>query len=419
MNKTPSCNDAFEQGAMIVPEAVERILQKTQCVAEYNKVHIRDALNRVVFHDILSPLDVPAHDNSAMDGYALSSTSLPVKESRSYKVVGTAYAGKPYEGDCQVDECVRIMTGAMMPQQTDSIVIQEQVNVIDADHVEIGEGHRKNQNVRFSGEDISQGQVVFSAGCKIKAADLGVLASLGINECSVYRKPRVSFFSTGDELKSIGETLDKGEIYDSNRYSLHGLLSNCHVDIIDMGVVRDDPAAIRQALLHAANCSDMVLTSGGVSVGEADYIKDILTEVGNMDFYKIAMKPGRPLTSGKINDTLFFGLPGNPVAVMVTFFQFVIPSLIKLSGMVYSPPLSFKASCLSNIRKSPGRREFQRAIANVDEQGHLQVELTGKQGSGILTSMSKANCFIVLPEGRGNVEPGDEVTVEFFKDYYR
>ena len=419
MNNIPSCNDAFEQGAMSVAEAVEHILQKTQSVAQINKLHIREALNRVISEDILSPLDVPAHDNSAMDGYAVASAHFPQSEPMNLKVVGTAYAGKPYEGSCGPGECVRIMTGAMMPPQTDSIVIQEQAKVIDSEYVEISPGHRKHQNVRFAGEDIKLGTAVFSRGRKIRAADLGVLASLGINECAVFRKPRVSFFSTGDELKSIGETLNKGEIYDSNRYSLYGLLSSCHVDIIDMGVIRDDPADIKQALLDAANGSDMVLTSGGVSVGEADYIKDILLDIGNMDFFKIAMKPGRPLTSGKINNTLFFGLPGNPVAVMVTFFQFVLPSLIKLSGMTYFRPLSFKARCQSKIRKNPGRREFQRAIADVDEDGNLEVQLTGKQGSGILTSMSMANCFIVLPEDSGNIEQGDIVTVEFFKDYYR
>jgi molybdopterin molybdotransferase len=418
MNNTSSCNDAFEQDAISVAEAVECILSKTQSVAQINKLHIREALNRVVSRDILSPQDVPAHDNSAMDGYAVASDSLPLSESMKYKVVGTAYAGRPFDGLCGDGECVRIMTGAMMPAHTDSIVIQEQVTVLDSGYVEINPGHRKHQNVRFSGEDIKQGAAVFSKGHKISAADLGVLASLGIAECCVFRKPRVSFFSTGDELRSIGETLNKGDIYDSNRYSLYGLLSGCHVDIIDMGVIKDDPVAIKQALLDAAGCSDMVLTSGGVSVGEADYIKDILVDIGRMDFFKIAMKPGRPLTSGEINDCLFFGLPGNPVAVMVTFYQFVLPSLVKLSGMTYERPLSFKAECQSKIRKSPGRCEFQRAVASVGEDGNLKVKLTGKQGSGILTSMSMANCFIVLPEDRGSIQEGDEVTVEFFRGYY-
>lgn len=417
MSNIPSCNDAFEKDAISVADAVERILQKTRAVGEYQRLHIREALNRVLFSDILSPMDVPAHDNSAMDGYALAIASLPQHKTKTFEVAGTAYAGTPYAGDCGPNECVRIMTGAMMPKNTDTIVIQEQVIVKDSASVEIGTGHRKHQNVRFSGEDIRAGTPVLAKGVTIKPADLGVLASLGINECSVYRKPRVSFFSTGDELKSIGDTLGKGEIYDSNRYSLFGLLSACNVEIIDMGVVKDDPVSIRQALLDAASCSDLVLTSGGVSVGEADYIKDILQEIGNMDFWKIAMKPGRPLTSGKIGDALFFGLPGNPVAVMVTFYQFVMPGLKKLCGMSRSNPLPFRAKCISAIRKNPGRCEFQRAIASVDEHGLLQVELTGKQGSGILTSMSRANCFIVLPEESGSVQPGDEVTLEFFEHY--
>ncbi|MBT4076537.1 MAG: molybdopterin molybdotransferase MoeA, partial [Gammaproteobacteria bacterium] len=291
------------------------------------------------------------------------------------------------------------------------------IQLLDSSSIEIGSGHKKNQNFRYAGEDIKSGSTVFAKGHAIKAADLGVLASLGINEIKVVRKPRVSFFSTGDELKSIGDTLVKGEIYDSNRYSLYGLLSDCDVDIIDMGAVIDDPDTIRQTLLSAAACSDVILTSGGVSVGEADYIKGVLQEIGNMDIWKIAMKPGRPLTFGQIDNSMFFGLPGNPVAVMVTFYQFVKPALNKIKGMPLKAPLSLKATSLSSIRKNPGRREFQRAIASTDENGNLQVALTGKQGSGILTSMSQANCFIVLTEKRGSVEQGDQVDIQFFELY--
>lgn len=418
MQKTASCNDSFEEGSITVAQAVNKILQSTTPVADFTKLNLRDCLNRTIFEDIKSPLEVPAYANSAMDGYAVSSNDLPQDAVKKFTVVGSAYAGRPYTGQSGNGQCVRIMTGAILPDNTDTIIIQEDVTQLENDIIEVGSGHRKNQNVRFAGEDIQLGSSVVSAGHVVGAADLGVLASLGLAECKVYRKPRVSFFSTGDELKSIGEALHKGEIYDSNRYSLYGLLSQCHVDIIDMGVIRDDPDSIRQTLLSAASCSDLILTSGGVSVGEADYIKGILDEIGNMDFWKIAMKPGRPLTFGKINNTLFFGLPGNPVAVMVTFYQFVLPCLNRLAGKLFKPPMQFTASSESFIRKNPGRREFQRAVAVNDENGSLKVRLTGKQGSGILSSMKNANSFIILPEDSGSVNEGDQVRVEFFKDYF-
>ena len=414
INIQPSCCDDVEAGAIRVDQAVTQLLAKTKSVTGFQCIPLRETLNRVLFEDIQSPIDVPAHDNSAMDGYALAHTDLPEDKAQAFKVAGTAFAGKPFDGSCQQGECIRIMTGAMLPAGTDSVVIQEQVNVTDNASVEIGTGHRKNQNVRFAGEDIKTGSTVLPKGHRVKAADLGVLASLGVNEIKVYRKPRVSFFSTGDELKSIGEALRKGDIYDSNRYSLFGLLSDCHVDLIDLGVVVDDPEKLRETLLTAADCSDMVLTSGGVSVGEADFIKDVLQQIGLMDFWKILMKPGRPLTVGTIGESLFLGLPGNPVAVMVTFHQFVKPSLQKLAGLNVQKPRLFKAHCVDNIRKNKGRCEFQRAIASNDEAGNLQVKLTGSQGSGVLTSMSRANCFIVLNEDRGSVAAGDEVTVQFF-----
>lgn len=410
----PSCNDAGDAAVITVSQAVKNLLIKTQPVQGFECIALRETLNRVLYEDILSPIDVPAHNNSAMDGYALSSDDLPVNGDKDFKVIGTAFAGRPFEGDCSAGECIRIMTGAMMPACVDSVVIQEHVNVNEDKTVTIGCGHKKNQNVRFLGEDVKTGSTVLAKGSRVKAADLGVFASLGINEIKVYRKPRVSFFSTGDELKSLGQVLEKGDIYDSNRYSLYGLLSDCYVDLIDLGVVADDPEKLRETLLIAANCSDMVLTSGGVSVGEADYIKDILQQVGTMDFWKIAMKPGRPLTVGTIENCMFLGLPGNPVAVMVTFHQFVQPCLQQLAGMNVTPARLLKATCIDNIRKQPGRSEFQRAIASSDELGNLQVKLTGRQGSGILTSMSLANCYIVLNEASSSINAGDEVTIQFF-----
>jgi len=415
----PSCNDPVEPGVLSVPVAVERLLQSAQPVSGFCRLPLRDALHRVVYEDVRSTMNVPGHDNSAMDGYALAFDQLPQEGYRAFRVIGTAYAGQPFEQAPGDGECVRIMTGAPLPPGVDCVVIQESARVVDEQQVELpGKGQKRGQNLRRAGEDIRKGATVFPRGHYLKPADLGVLASLGINELSVCRRPRVSFFSTGDELRSLGETLGKGDIYDSNRYSLHGLLRECDVELIDMGVVRDDPDALRQTLLEAAACSDLILTSGGVSVGEADYIKTVLEEIGRISFWKILMKPGRPLTFGHIGDALFCGLPGNPVAVMVTFYQFVVPLIKRLSGRDYRPPLGFEAICDSPIRKNPGRREFQRAIAEEDEQGRLHVRLTGRQGSGILTSMSRANCFIVLDERCGPVAEGDRVRVEFFDQYF-
>ncbi len=419
MKPQASCNDPVEPGVLSVADAVTRLLDHAEPVRAFEKLPLRDCLHRVVFEPVLSTMDVPGHDNSAMDGYALAFDQLPREGYRRFCVIGTAYAGQGFERAPDEGECIRIMTGAPLPPGVDCVVIQETARVLGDDEVELpGKGQKRHQNVRFAGEDIRNGAAVLSPGHYIKPADLGVLASLGINELKVYRRPRVSFFSTGDELKSLGETLEKGDIYDSNRYSLNGLLRECEVDLIDMGVVRDDPQALRRSLLDAADCSDLILTSGGVSVGEADYIKTVLEEIGRISFWKILMKPGRPLTFGHIGNALFCGLPGNPVAVMVTFYQFVVPLIRKLSGRAYRPPLAFDAICDSAIRKNPGRREFQRAIAETGADGQLHVRLTGKQGSGILTSMSQANCFIVLDEKQGAVAEGDPVRVEFFDQYF-
>ncbi len=413
----PSCNDPSEPDALTVDAAVDKIVADINPISAFEQLPIRDSLGRVLFADLHSPMDVPGHHNSAMDGYALAAEDLPESGRKSFEVVATVFAGQPFSGDLKKGQCLRIMTGAMLPDAVDTVVIQEDVQRIDETRVEIGAGHRKHQNIRFRGEDIRKDAVVLARGKTLRAADLGVLASLGVNEVQVFRKPHVSFFSTGDELKSLGETLDKGEIYDSNRYSLFGMLSDCKVEIFDLGVVRDDPQQLQKTLQQAAAHSDVVLTSGGVSVGDADYIKPILQQIGQMEFWKILMKPGRPLTFGKIDKALFFGLPGNPVAVMVTFYQFVLPALKRLQGSEQILPLQLPAVALDDIRKTPGRKEFQRAVATLNEQGVLQARLTGRQGSGILTSMSEANAFMVLPEQSGSIQKGDTVMVELFTNY--
>lgn len=407
-----SCADPQETTSLSVGQARLRITQLIKPVTSWQKCALRDALDRVLHSEITSPIQVPAYNNSAMDGYAIYGDDLsdsPV----NLKQVGTAFAGHPYHGDVQRGECVRIMTGAMMPKQCDTVVMQEHVEV-NQSMITLHGQHKKGQNVRFAGEDLTIGQTVLAEGHRITAADLGLIASLGIAEVTVKRKLRVAFFSTGDELRSIGETLEPGQIYDSNRYTLYGMLKKCDVDIIDMGVVADEKEALRDALTLASEQADVVITSGGVSVGDADYVKEMLDELGHVNFWKIAMKPGRPLAFGQVNDALFFGLPGNPVSVMVTFYQFVKPALAALSGQTEHISHLLRVNCVSAIKKRAGRFEFQRGILVNNNNGELEVKTTGEQGSGILRSMSSANCFILLDEHCDGIEPNTRVTVQPF-----
>lgn len=408
----PSCADPSEPNTLSVTAARERIARLLTPVSTWEKRHLRDALDKVLDQAITSPINVPAYNNSAMDGYAIFADDIQA-DSFTVKQVGTAFAGQAFTGEVKRGECVRIMTGAMMPTECDTVVMQEHV-AVNGDLITVHGQQRAKQNVRLAGEDIAVGETVLDVGHKITPADLGLIASLGIGEVVVKSALRVAFFSTGDELKSIGQPLEPGQIYDSNRYTLHGMLSRLGVDIIDLGVVPDEKQALRNALQLASQQADVVISSGGVSVGDADYVKQMLAELGQVDFWKIAMKPGRPLAFGKINESLFFGLPGNPVSVMVTFYQFVLPALQQLSGQqaAYSPQL--KAICTSNIRKRPGRFEFQRGILSQSAMGELQVMTTGEQGSGILRSMSVANCFILLEEQCDGIEAGTLVTVQPF-----
>ncbi|MDO8598275.1 MAG: molybdopterin molybdotransferase MoeA, partial [Sulfuricaulis sp.] len=376
------------------------------------RLNIRAALGRVLAEDVVSPLDVPAHDNSAMDGYAVRFADLKSNGDVTLKIAGTAFAGVPFQGKLKDGECVRIMTGAVVPVGCDTIVMQEHAEA-KGDTVKIGGGHKQKQNLRYAGEDLKTGQVALNRGLLLRPAEIGLIASLGIGEVGVYRKLRVAFFSTGDELRSIGTPLGAGQIYDSNRYTLHGMLTRLGCEVLDMGVVRDDPKLLEQAFNSAAQTADVVITSGGVSVGEADFVKALLERLGEVVFWKIAMKPGRPLAYGRIGNAHFFGLPGNPVSVMVTFYQFVRDALLKLAGRNPVPPLpAFKVPCLSNLKKAPGRTEFQRGVLAQDAAGNWNVRVTGDQGSGILRSMAEANCFIILPEAQGNVTAGTMVEVQ-------
>lgn len=410
----PSCADPFDSESISVTQALQRIEKRILPVVACERLPIRECLDRVNNEAVKSPHSVPAQPNSAMDGFAVAIDSLSADGIAELEEIGIAYAGKPFDGECASGQCVRIMTGALVPAGADAVVMQEQAEAAESGKIRIGGDHHVGENIRQAGEDVRQGDIVIDAGARLSPADLGVLASLGIAQLQVKRKPVVAFFSTGDELMPVGEPLEPGKIYDSNRYSLHGMLARMSVDIIDMGVIRDDPDAMREALSRAAAQADLIISTGGVSVGEADYIKPALEELGTTEFWKIAIKPGRPLTFGQIGASIFMGLPGNPVAVMVTFSQFVMPAIEVLSGAALRRPALFPARALESMRKKPGRTEFQRGIASLDEDGRWQVAKTGKQGSGILTSMSRANCFIVLPDDNAGVEAGDEVNIQFF-----
>jgi molybdopterin molybdotransferase len=414
ISSQPSCADPADPASISVTEALDRIEQRVLAVHACERLPIRECLGRVNNEAVKSPHNVPPLPNSAMDGFAVAIGSLQKDAVTELEEVGTAYAGNPFAGSCASGQCVRIMTGALIPEGADAVIMQEQAEVGDNGKIRVDANHRVGENIRQAGEDVKQDETVIEAGVRLSPADLGVLASLGIGQLQVKRKPVVAFFSTGDELVPVGEPLEPGKIYDSNRYSLHGMLSRLSVDIIDLGVVRDDLDSMREVLTRASTQADLIISTGGVSVGEADFIKPALEELGTTEFWKIAIKPGRPLTFGQIGASIFMGLPGNPVAVMVTFSQFVLPAIEVLSGAHMRRPSLFRAQAMEAMRKKPGRTEFQRGIASLDENNRWQVVKTGKQGSGILTSMSRANCFIVLPDDNAGVESGDEVSIQLF-----
>ena len=411
-----------------ISELVEDLIQESKAISDstdIETVSLDQAIDRILAVDLLSPIDVPAADNSAMDGFAFDgaclSTFSPII---SLRIVGTAFAGKPYEGKVGSGECLKIMTGAVMPAGCDTVIPQEFTTAINESTIEFKQDQLKQgENRRLRGEDLQQGKPAISAGRLLRPSDLGLTASLGIATLQVKRKLKVAILSSGDELRSLGQALDAGSIYDSNRYSLTGLLNRLNLEIIDCGIVRDDPASLRQAFIEAANKADVLISSGGVSVGEADFTKQIMQELGDVGFWKIAMRPGRPMAFGTLKPvtgksparkTLFFGLPGNPVAVMVTFYQFVRAALLQLNGANQTQPPLTQAMAETPIRKKPGRTEFQRAILGRSADGKPTVKLTGSQGAGILRSMSEANCFVILGHEQGNVAAGDWVDIALF-----
>lgn len=409
----------YDPDAIPVQQAQELIAQLVKPVAEAEYVGLHEALGRVLAADLISPISVPAHDNSAMDGYAFAGRSLATSGATVLRVVGSALAGKPFVGTVNVGTCVRIMTGAVMPADCDTVAPQELVALVEANLIQIGANlvcvgdHR-----RLCGEDLAQGQPALSGGRILRPSDLGLIASLGIGQVLVRRRLRVAYFSTGDELRSLGDTLDPGCIYDSNRYTLFGMLTRLGCELIDLGVVKDNPALLEMAFRNACTRADVVITSGGVSVGLADYTPQTIEKLGDVAFWKIRMRPGRPMTFGIITSeqesAYMFGLPGNPVAVMVTFYFMVRSALLLAMGALEQPLPKSQAVSESLIRKKDGRTEYQRGIVTPQVNGPSIVRVTGSQGSGVLRSMSEANCIIVLHEAQGTVAPGDLVDVYFF-----
>ena len=386
---------------------------------ESQDVYLFDALGRVLAQDVISPISVPAHNNSAMDGFAFDAAQLKADQPLTLRVVGTALAGKAWQGKVNAGECLKIMTGAILPDGLDTVVPQEFChidNAHDVTTVTIPPNLLKaGDNRRLLGEDLMQGEPALKAGQHLTPAALGLIASLGLPDVRVHRRLRVAYFSTGDEVLSLGEAPREGAVYDSNRYTVFGLLTRLGCEVIDMGVVRDDPALLEAAFAKAAQTADAIITSGGVSVGEADFTKAMMKKLGDVAFWKIAMRPGRPMAVGRIGKSVLFGLPGNPVAVMVTFLAFVRPALLRMMGSTAQAAPLLRAKCLEPLRKKAGRTEYQRGFVSSAPDGTLQVRTTGNQGSGVLSSMVQGNGLIVLHHTQGNVAVGDEVDVLMFE----
>lgn len=404
--------EAFTAGLISLDDALSALLARVTPVQQHDTVTLPDAAGRITASAVISPIDVPSFDNSAMDGYALRMADLT--PGSALPVAGIAFAGSPFSGHWPVGTCIRIMTGAPVPAGCDAVVMQEQTEQ-DGEAIRITANVNAGQNIRRVGEDIRQGTRVLEAGNKLGAAELPLLASLGIAQVSVLRKLRVALFSTGDELQPVGQPLAAGQIYDTNRFAVQLMLNKLGCEVIDLGIIRDDPAALRAAFIEADSRADVVISSGGVSVGAADYTRQMLEELGEIGFWKLAIKPGKPFAFGRLPNSWFCGLPGNPVSAVVTFYQLVQPLLAKLTGQEGPalPPRQ-RVRSASYLKKSPGRLDFQRGVLQRNGQGELEVTTTGHQGSHIFSSFQQANCFIVLERDRGNVEVGEWVEVEPF-----
>jgi molybdopterin molybdotransferase len=402
----------FNAGLIPLEAALEQMLSRIVPVTESQSVPLLQAAGRITASPVTSPIDVPGFDNSAMDGYAVRMADIAA--GGALPVAGKAFAGQPFNGEWPSGTCIRIMTGAPIPAGAEAVVMQEETETTETG-VRFNAQVKKGQNIRLSGEDIRSGASVLPVGTKLTAAELPLIASLGIGEVSVLRKVRAAVFSTGDELKLPGQPLEAGQIYDTNRLAVHIMLEQLGCEVVDLGIIRDDPAALRAAFLEADGQADVVISSGGVSVGEADYTRQLLEELGEVGFWKLAIKPGKPFAFGRLKNSWFCGLPGNPVSAALTFYQLVQPLLAKLSGQRGNalPPRQ-RARTVGRLKKTPGRLDFQRGIMRTGEDGQLEVLSTGHQGSHIFSSFSQANCFIVLERERGHVEAGEWVEIEPF-----
>ncbi|MGZ8222021.1 MAG: molybdopterin molybdotransferase MoeA [Methylobacter sp.] len=396
-----------------IDDALDRIKAAIYPVSGTEKLALDNALGRVLAEPVYSPINIPHDRNAAMDGYAFAGRDRVDGQAFTLSLAGTSWAGRPFQGQLQAGQCVRIFTGAVVPNEADSVIMQEHVRV-QQQTIHFPADARALQNIREIGEDVKQGSCLIAQPKKLTAVDLGLLASAGVGRVTVRRQLKIAYFSTGDELTASGRPLEPGKIYDSNRAMLGGLLADPAYRVVDLGVIPDNKPLLERSFIEASKNYDVIVTTGGASVGEADYVKEILQSCGEVNFWKIAVKPGKPLAFGKIGPCCFFGLPGNPVAVVVTFHQVVAHALRQLSGAPAAKPLRFTATCTTALKKSPGRQEYQRGIFSQNEQGEFFVASAGRQGSHILSSMSRSNCYIVLPEESKGVQAGDKVIVEPF-----
>jgi molybdopterin molybdotransferase len=390
-----------EQAKQLIRKTITPITQTETCT-------LNEALDRVLSENIISAINVPAYDNSAMDGYALKFADLT--KTQVLTQAGKSFAGTPYTKSLEPGECVRIMTGAQIPLGADTVVMQENTSAI-GDHITFLEKVKQGDAIRPYGDDIKKDSVVLRAGHRITAVDVGLLASLGVNSIPVYRKLKVAVFSTGDELLAPGEAPRDDRIFDSNRPMLIAMLKRLGAEVMDLGIISDSKALIRNAFETANEQSDCIITSGGVSVGEADYTREILEEYGTIDFWKLAIKPGKPLAFGRLSKSVFFGLPGNPVSSAVTFDQIAAPALAFLAGCEQKPAVELQAIAKSPFKKRPGRTDYQRANYYVDDAGTLCVCPSGSQSSGVLSCFGESNCYAILENERGAVAIGESVTI--------
>ncbi|MGY3571430.1 molybdopterin molybdotransferase MoeA [Vibrio paucivorans] len=404
------CCDA--PGLMPLEDAMDKMLSRIKPIQTTLRLPLAEALGYVLAEDVLSPIFVPPFDNSAMDGYAIRLQDLA--QSSTLPLAGKSFAGQPFEGEWPLGTCIRIMTGAKIPEGCDAVIMQENTQVTDDGILFTQTDVKPQNNIRPCGDDIKQGDLVLAKGSRLSPRDIPMIASLGISHLTVVRKPKVAFFSTGDELKPLGEPLADGQIYDSNRYGIKPLIENFGCEAIDLGIIPDCPTKLKDTFEKAQSLADVVVTSGGVSVGEADYTKDILEELGEIGFWKLAIKPGKPFAFGELSNAWFCGLPGNPVSAVLTMYVLVQPMLAKLGGNTqWSAPESIPAITKTAFKKAPGRTDYQRGIYTL-ENGQFVVETTGNQSSGAFRSMSLANCFVVLERERGRVEVGETVQIQLF-----